>query len=114
MNDAVKDSSGRRLEFRGNTMAGTCYMFWLPGQLIVASIETGKLEHENETVEELVGQLLVQRGRKTWTQEQLDCSFPLVRDYGDKQSAVNSLGSLWEHMSSVCERMPRCDENSKA
>ena len=36
----------------------------LSRQSIVASIETGQLEHDNATVEELVGQLLVQERRE--------------------------------------------------
>ena len=44
----------RRLELRGTWWLAHGYVFRLSRQSIFASIETGQLEHENKTVEELV------------------------------------------------------------
>ena len=61
---------------------------------LAAIIETGKLEHGTETVEELVGQPLVK-----WRRAELDSSAAgmlessLVSDYGDKQPTTNRSGS---------------------
>ena len=46
----------RRLELRGTQWLAHGYVSRLTGQSIVASIETGQLEHGHETVLELVGQ----------------------------------------------------------
>ena len=53
----------RRLELRGTQWLAHGHVSRLTGQSIVASIETGQLEHGHETVLELVGQLLLQ-GRR--------------------------------------------------
>ena len=90
---------------------------------LLVSIEKGQLEHGNETLEELVGQLLVQ-GRRA----NLDSGaggllvFSLVSDYGDKQPTIKRSGScvaaclaqsetrMRGHVSQCANAFPRCEE----
>ena len=66
----------------------------------VVSVETGKPKHGNETLEELVGQLLMK-----WRRANLDSGaagffvLSLVTDYGDKQFTINRLGSRFGRVS---------------
>ena len=96
---------------------------WLAGcvsrlscQLIVANIETSKLEHGNGTVEEPVGQPLMKwhRGKAG-----LGCSW-IIRvltgnrsgwRFGDVSCAVRNRDA-GPHLS-VCERMSRCEETHR-
>ena len=78
---------------RGTRWSASC-VSRLSCQLIVANIETGKLEHGNGTVEEPVGQPLM-----TWHRASLDSGaagssvFSQVSDYGDKQLTTHRSGS---------------------
>ena len=99
MNDAVKDSSGRRLEFRGTRWLAHDTCSGCPVSRSSRASRRANWSTRMRHWRSLSDSCWCRGAEKTWTQEQLDCSFPLVRDYGDKQSAINSLGSLWEHMS---------------
>ena len=68
MNEAVKNSTAADWSFVEQWLAHG-FVSWLSCQSIIASIKTGQLEHGNETVEELIGQLLVQ-----WRRTNLDSS----------------------------------------
>ena len=58
------------------------------------SVGTGKPKHGNETLEELVGQLLMKWRRANLDSGAAGCFvLSLVTDYGDKQFTINRLGS---------------------